>query len=93
MSDTTSTSSSAADAELAAEIDSSCRWPVLVLLGKSMTWLVVGLVFALIGSIKLHGPGFLADISWLTLGRVQPVAMNALLYGNGQPSLGSETIE
>jgi len=67
--------------ELLAAIDRSCRFPVLVLVNKAVGWLVLGLVLALIASIKYHGPGFLADYSWLTLGRVRPAAMNALLYG------------
>lgn len=44
-------------------------------------WLILGTVLTLIASIKLHGPGFLADTPWLTLGRVRPAAMNTLLYG------------
>ncbi len=65
----------------AAEIDASCRWPLLVLFLSAIGWLVGGTVLALIASIKLHGPGFLAGCEWLTLGRVRPAAMNALLYG------------
>ena len=42
---------------------------------------MLGLVLLLISSIKLHAPGFLAHSAWLTLGRVRPAGMNALLYG------------
>jgi hypothetical protein len=38
-------------------------------------------VFALIASIKFHGPNFLADIPWLTDGRVRPAHVDCLLYG------------
>ena len=65
----------------AAEIDASCRNPLLLLFVSGMLWLVLGLFLALICSIKLHAPGFLASPAWLTLGRVRPAAMNAILYG------------
>lgn len=72
-----------------AEIDASCRWPLLALFTSGVFWLLVGLVFALVASIKLHAPGFLADCPVLTLGRVRPAAMNALLYGfAGQVGIG-----
>jgi len=64
-----------------AQIDASCRGPLLLLFTSGMTWLVLGLLLALISSIKLHAPGFLANTAWLTLGRVRPAAMNAILYG------------
>jgi cytochrome c oxidase cbb3-type subunit 1 len=48
---------------------------------SGVLWLAFGTFLALIASIKLHGPGFLAECPWLTLGRVKPVAMNAALYG------------
>jgi cytochrome c oxidase cbb3-type subunit 1 len=62
-------------------IDASCRVPLLVLFGGAALWLVAGSVLALIASIKFHAPGFLADCAWLTYGRVQPAADDALLYG------------
>ena len=65
----------------AADIDASCRWPLLLLFTSATLWLVFGTVLALISSIKLHGPGFLADSTWLTLGRVRPAAMNSVIYG------------
>jgi len=65
----------------AAEIDASCRWPLLLFFTSGVLWLAFGTFLALIASIKLHGPGFLAECPWLTLGRVKPVAMNAALYG------------
>ena len=65
----------------AAEIDASCRGPLLLLFVSGMMWLVFGLLLAVISSIKLHAPGFLASTAWLTLGRIHPAAMNAILYG------------
>src|SRR5438128_3130285 len=64
-----------------AEIDATCRNPLLLLFVSGMVWLALGLFLALISSIKLHAPGFLAGQAWLTLGRVRPAAMNAILYG------------
>ncbi len=64
-----------------AEIDASCRNTLLLLFGSSLVWLLIGTVFALIASWKLHSPGFLGDISWLTFGRVRPAHLNAVVYG------------
>ncbi|MGB7768975.1 MAG: cbb3-type cytochrome c oxidase subunit I [Verrucomicrobiia bacterium] len=64
-----------------AEIDRSCCVPLLALFGGAALWLVVGSVLGLLASIKFHAPDFLADCAWLTYGRLQPAADNALLYG------------
>ena len=55
--------------------------PLLALFGGAAFWLVVGSVLAMIASIKFHAPDFLAACPWLTYGRVQPAADDALLYG------------
>jgi cytochrome c oxidase cbb3-type subunit 1 len=65
----------------AGEIDRSCSVPLLALFGGAALWLVVGSVLGLIASIKFHAPDFLANCAWLTYGRLQPAADNALLYG------------
>jgi len=57
------------------------RLPLLALFGGAALWLVLGSVLAMIGSIKFHAPDFLANYAWLTYGRVQPAADDALLYG------------
>ena len=73
----------------ARDIDLSCRPPLMLYFGAGLFWLFVGTLFALIASIKLHGPGFLANAPWLTFGRVDPAAANAVVYGFGvQVSLG-----
>jgi cytochrome c oxidase cbb3-type subunit I len=64
-----------------ADIDRSCCVPLLALLGGAALWLVVGSVIGLMASIKFHAPDFLANCAWLTYGRLQPVADDALLYG------------
>src|SRR5215471_17245087 len=63
------------------EIDVSCRGPLVVLLVSAAKWLVIASVFGLIASIKFHSPEFLADLSWLTYGRVRPAWLDAVLYG------------
>lgn len=63
------------------EIDASCRWPVLFLFAKAICWLLLGSFLAVVVAVKLHAPGLLADIAWLTVGRLRPAAINVLLYG------------
>jgi cytochrome c oxidase cbb3-type subunit 1 len=62
-------------------IDESARWPVLFFFATSLFWLLVGTLFALIASYKLHSPEFLSDAAWLTFGRVRPAHLNAVAYG------------
>src|SRR5216110_329549 len=64
-----------------AEIDASCRWPILTVFVGALIWLVLNSVLGLITSIKLHAPGFLANCSWLSYGRVSPAQTNALMFG------------
>jgi cytochrome c oxidase cbb3-type subunit I len=64
-----------------AEADSSCGFPVLLIFFCAACWLVLASGFALIASIKFHSPNFLADLAWLTYGRVRPAYVNCLLYG------------
>lgn len=66
---------------LFAEIDASCRLPVLLLFVSGLTWLLIGTVLAILASWKMHNPGFLADWAWLTFGRVRPAHLNAMVYG------------
>jgi cytochrome c oxidase cbb3-type subunit I len=68
------------------EIDSSCRVPLLVLFGGAVMWLVAASVFSMIASLQFHSPGFLADHSWLSHGRVQAAAAGAQLYGFALPA-------
>jgi cytochrome c oxidase cbb3-type subunit 1 len=64
-----------------AEIDASTRGPVLFFLGNAVLWLLAATVLGLVTSIQLHSPGFLADIPWLTYGRLWPAFTNVLCYG------------
>ncbi len=65
----------------AADIDASCRWPLLLFFISGALWLVAGTVVALVVAIKLHKADFLADCPWLTLGRLRPASTNMFLYG------------
>lgn len=61
----------------------------MFLFSSALIWLVIGIVLGLISSIKLHGPGFLSQLSWLTYGRVYPASQNAVVYGfSAQALLG-----
>lgn len=68
-------------ANLLVELDQSCRRPVLLFMTSAIAWLLIGSVLALIASIKLHSPEFLADFEWLTFGRVRTAHLNAVAYG------------
>ena len=61
--------------------DASVRLPVLLFFGAAVFWLVNGALLAFLSAWKLVDPGFLDGISWLTYGRLQPAAENALIYG------------
>ena len=70
----------AASAEVTA-IDTTARGPLLYLIGSGIAWLVLSGVLALIASIQLHTPQFLADCSWLTHGRTVALRETAFVYG------------
>lgn len=70
----------AASAEVTA-IDTEARGPLLLLLGSGLMWLVASGILALITSVQLHSPAFLADCSWLTVGRAQALRETAFFYG------------
>ncbi len=64
-----------------AEIDASCRAPLIFLFVSAAAWLLIGSMFALMATLKFHSPNLLADEPWLTYGRVHPAHLNAWLYG------------
>src|SRR5699024_7489104 len=61
--------------------DISVRTPVLAFLGSAVAWLVVGSLYGLLSSLKMHWPELLADSAALTFGRVRPMHLNAVAYG------------
>jgi cytochrome c oxidase cbb3-type subunit 1 len=62
-------------------VDDSVRLPVLLFFGSAVLWLGLGTSLKLLVAIKLNFPGFLAGISWLTYGRIEPATQESLLYG------------
>lgn len=64
-----------------AEIDASCRGPLLLMFGSAVLWVVLASVFGLLASVKLHSGEFLAHCPWLTYGRLYPAFTNTFLYG------------
>src|SRR4051812_31686717 len=63
------------------DIDHSCRLPVMFLFTWGIVWLIVSLIFGVLGSIKMHAPGMLANEPALTYGRVVAVGSTAFLWG------------
>jgi cytochrome c oxidase cbb3-type subunit 1 len=76
-----SAATEAGSAATPAQLNFSCRLPLLVFFISAAIWLVIASAFSLIASIKFHSPRFLADQAWLTYGRVHPAYMNSVLYG------------
>jgi cytochrome c oxidase cbb3-type subunit 1 len=76
----TNAPTSAASAEVTA-IDTHARGPLLLLVGSSLVWLIISGILALITSIQLHSPSFLANCSFLTFGRATALHETAFVYG------------
>lgn len=64
-------------------IDRSCRSAVLYWYVSAVFWLVIGSLFALVASFKMHIPDWWGESAWLTFGRVRPAHLNAVAYGWG----------
>ncbi len=61
--------------------DASSRQVALRAIGFSVVWLILGSVFGLIASFKLHLPDWLVSEPALTFGRVRSAHLNAMAYG------------
>ncbi|MBU4237810.1 MAG: cbb3-type cytochrome c oxidase subunit I, partial [Alphaproteobacteria bacterium] len=62
-------------------IDAVSRRPVMILIGSGITWLVIGSIFGLMASLKLHWPDWLTNVAPLTFGRVRTLHLNLVIYG------------
>src|SRR4051812_36057661 len=62
-------------------MDAQARGPLFLLIGSGLLWLIISGVLAVITSIQVHSPGFLADCSVLTYGRAQALRETAFIYG------------
>ena len=65
----------------AMKADAAMRFPVILFLSSAVFWLVVGSFLGCLAAWKLVVPSFLDGSGWLTYGRIQPAAENALAYG------------
>ena len=75
---------SRAGAPAAARSDSDSgpgRCALLFMLGSGIVWLVASAILALISSIQVHSPEYLAEFAFLTHGRAQALAETAFVYG------------
>lgn len=62
-------------------LDQSAKSPILFFLVSSVVWLVIGSIFGLTVSIKLHEPNFLGGHDWLTFGKLRILHLNIITYG------------
>ncbi|WP_144428334.1 cbb3-type cytochrome c oxidase subunit I [Azospirillum thiophilum] len=62
-------------------IDRISARPVAVLLGGAIVWLIVGSLFGLGASLKLHWPDWLTHYAPLTFGRMRTLHLNLVAYG------------
>src|SRR5699024_9162145 len=62
-------------------LDRSSRAPTLLWLSSSVVWLVLGSVFGVLASLKLHMPELMVDHAAMTFGRVRPVHLDIVAYG------------
>lgn len=89
MDSTSNSPDLAADNQRRAAIDKSVRGPVLFLFLNGAFWLMLSTLLGVLSAVKLFAPGFLENCEALTYGRLQPVHINALVYGWGiQAALG-----
>ncbi|MDB6146356.1 MAG: hypothetical protein JWO45_20 [Spartobacteria bacterium] len=62
-------------------IDASTRVPVLMFYTSAIAWLLIGTLLAMLVSFKMHAPDLLANVSFLTWGRLRPAHVNIMIYG------------
>lgn len=59
----------------------SGKWAFFGLFGGAAFWLVLGALFGLIASVKMHKPDLFADCAWLSYGRLKGTMNVALMFG------------
>ncbi|MDX6766844.1 MAG: cbb3-type cytochrome c oxidase subunit I [Candidatus Methylacidiphilales bacterium] len=90
-----STSSPLPDLNDAADrsaIDASCRLPVLTFFATAILWLLIGTIFALLASVKLHNPQFVTElppgVTWVLNQLYPAVPANIVDALNGSLTFG-----
>ncbi|MDQ9172364.1 cbb3-type cytochrome c oxidase subunit I [Oxalobacteraceae bacterium R-40] len=64
-----------------AGIDKVGKAPILLMVAAATFWLLLGSVFGVIASLKLHMPDWLTAYAPLTFGRVRTMHLNLVAYG------------
>lgn len=62
-------------------IDRAARGPVLVMISSGLFWLLLGSVFGLMASMKMHFPDWLVNEAAFTFGRARTLHLNMVAYG------------
>jgi cytochrome c oxidase cbb3-type subunit 1 len=62
-------------------VEATLRFPVIMFLSSAVFWLTAGSFLGCLAAWKLVVPSLLDGSAWLTYGRIQPAAENALIYG------------
>ena len=64
-----------------AAIDASTRGPVILFIGSSIFWLVIGTCLKVVADWQLSFPSLLDFTALFTYGRIEPAQSNILIYG------------
>jgi cytochrome c oxidase cbb3-type subunit I len=69
------------DTQLRIQIDESVTSQTVIFIVTSLFWLLLGSLFGLIASYKMHWPDWLGEYAVLTFGRIRPAHLNTVAYG------------
>lgn len=72
---------SAAQTPEVSAIDASARFPLLLLVGSALVWLVLSGLLALVNFVQLQSPSFAEACSVMTYGRAAAMQESAFIYG------------
>lgn len=73
--------STAINPEEEARLDPAWRRLLLTMFISATVWLVLGSIFGLIASFKMHLPDWLTNSAPLTFGRLRTMHLNSVIYG------------
>ncbi|MFW6078963.1 MAG: cbb3-type cytochrome c oxidase subunit I [Gemmatimonadota bacterium] len=69
------------DIDVRLRADASSRRPALLCFGTAIGWLLLGSVFGLLASLKMHWPDLLTAWAPVTFGRLRAAHLNTMIYG------------